>query len=198
MNQAVGNKEALGAALRRLSGCQQGERAWEDAWRVLFRQLWPLVRGISCQELAGVSESVEDASQEVFVRLLRYKPFKRITEPDDFLAYVRVVSRNVSRLYRRKIGRHGETPLADLERPENQAGTAEHDYAALADARKAVQRLRDALTPREQQLLGLVLEDTPIPEIAQKTGVSYANAAVRVHRLRRKLQGACAGSCSPL
>jgi DNA-directed RNA polymerase specialized sigma24 family protein len=51
-----------------------------------------------------------------------------------------------------------------------------------------LQVLKRDLTEEEQKLLGQLIQGLSLSEIADKLGISYTSAGVRLHRLRKKLR----------
>src|SRR5687767_7709421 len=77
--------------LRRLAERADDPTAWAD----LHRLCRPLVYARLYRQLKG-SELVNDAVQEVFLKLIRRDPFKSVTEPRAFLFYLNAVCRSVA------------------------------------------------------------------------------------------------------
>jgi RNA polymerase sigma factor (sigma-70 family) len=151
----------------------------EGEWAALYRVLRPLVLSISLRMLSGAFEIAEDATQEVFIRLLRHKPFRRITDPAAFRGLVGRISQNVAIDYRRRLLRESAArESVDVEK----IGI---DMGPTVDVSNA---LRARLNAHEQQLLSLLLEGHTLAETAEALGITYGAAGVRVHRLRRHLE----------
>jgi RNA polymerase sigma factor (sigma-70 family) len=177
-------RDMLPAVLERL----KASPADEDAWSFLYRQLWPFIIAIVYRRLKGrEKKAAEDAAQEVFVRLLRAQPFGKIPNAEALRAYVAKIAENVARTHLRKVhvqevGRrdvaewHGlEPPLAGLESDDE---LRVRELWTLAES---------VLEPKDRDLLRLILEGSSLHQAADRMGLSYSNAGVRLHRIRRKL-----------
>lgn len=161
----------------------------EDAWRALYRQTWPFVFAVVYRRLRGAKALAEDASQEVFLRLVRACPFERLRDPDAFRRYVWRVADNVARTYARRIlARHA----AEIPTPEAEIGARDVQRVDLVEEKLAAEELLrqvvGGIEPRDRELLRLVLAGHSLSEIAKATGVTYGSAAVRLHRLRQRLR----------
>lgn len=155
-----------------------------EPWRMLHLRLWPYVMALSYRHLGAAREVVEDASQEVFLRLVQYPPFDRITSPAAFYAYVRKICSNVAADYRLQVGR-----LREVQTPEE--SSPEHPESRRPDLDVETDRLRDELlsgmNDSDKHLVHLMFEGYSLNEIAEALGISYSNAGVRVHRLRQRM-----------
>ncbi len=178
-------KIPLAAALARLAQ----SRADEEAWTSLYLAAWPLVMAINYRLLHGAREAAKDASQEVFLRLIRYGPMGELQEPEAFRSYLRMICRNVSRSYLRRLQQRGETELAEALSLQPALAEAEiQSPAAEAETQELLDRLLGVLAPQDQKLVKLLALGYTLPEIAKITHLSYSNVAVRLHRLRKKLR----------
>ncbi|MFO0967349.1 MAG: sigma-70 family RNA polymerase sigma factor [Gemmataceae bacterium] len=171
--------EALKDVLERLARAPQEPAAWRE----LHRLTAPLVIGMLYRRLGDAAHS-EDAAQEVFLRLARYAPFKDLKAPETFRRYLWSVCRNTARDYWRRRLRDAQREVPLSEEPPTGAGSPEE--AAQLD--ESLEVICGRLDPTDRTLLLLVLRGTRLPEIASKLGLSYANAGVRLHRLRRRIQ----------
>src|SRR5262245_58286836 len=96
----MSQQNALAAVLERL----KASPADEEAWRALYRQLWPFVIAVIYRKLRGSErKAAEDAAQEVFIRLLRTRPFDRIPDADSLRAYMGRIAENVAKTHLRKL-----------------------------------------------------------------------------------------------
>src|SRR5687767_3799375 len=87
----VSTDDDLADALRILSSKPEDD----TAWRRLFRLLWPFVTAIVWRRLRDRT-AVEDAAQEVFIRLVKAKPFAKIDGVPQLRAYVWRTAVNVA------------------------------------------------------------------------------------------------------
>jgi RNA polymerase sigma factor (sigma-70 family) len=177
-----GSESALSSGLRRLAI----EPLDEDAWRTLFERLWPFVISVVWRRLKDRS-AAEDAAQEVFLRLLRMRPFPQISEPEEFKAYVWRMSVNVAHDYTAKRDRldRDREAMSILESPGRRTGEHLGDGYLLFE--EVVGLATADLAEDEYRILKCLISGMDIHEIGKTLGLSYSATAVRVHRLRRKL-----------
>jgi RNA polymerase sigma factor (sigma-70 family) len=174
--------EALASLLERLADSPADERAWTE----LYERLWTFVLATNYRLLGGERDSAEDVSQEIFIRLARYCPFKRLREPAKFKGYLRVMCRNACRTLLAVWSRDASSTLL-LAEIDSHSVDVELEGKVAADEllRQMLEELDDA---RDREVLRCLAEGDSLREIAQRTGMSYSNAGVRVFRLRRKLR----------
>jgi len=169
----------LGSLVRRLSE----ERADEDAWRALYKLMWPSLLAANQRRLRGAWMAAEDLTQEVFVRIAKYCNFNHFQDEAGFRGYVRAVSRNVCADYVRTLMRTTELP-ANLASDRGTGGSTAGLIVAEADLRT----FADSLDQHDRRLLSALINGNTISEIAVIEGLSYGNTAVRIHRLRNRLR----------
>jgi RNA polymerase sigma factor (sigma-70 family) len=176
--------DALAGVLERL----KASPADEDAWRHLYLQLRPFVIAVIYRRLkGGERKAAEDAAQEVFLRLLRTRPFDRIPDADALRAYVWRMADNVAKTHLRKLQatEAGERDLAAWR--SSAAGVAGLDSEGALLAGEVHDFAENALDPTDRDLLRLLLAGSRLDEAADRVGLTYANAGVRLYRIRRKL-----------
>jgi RNA polymerase sigma factor (sigma-70 family) len=150
--------------------------------------MWPFVVGRISRHLGGHSPAAEDAGQEVFFRLIRYRPFTRLTDPDEFRAYLSTMCRNVAHSYIRGLLRAPPTDsLEDIDAAALKAA-ADTNAAAAMEHQDLWSALRDGLGEQDRKLFRLMAAGHDIGEIARMTGSTYGSVAVRVWRLRQRLR----------
>lgn len=176
------NRDALAAALRRL----RANRADQEAWRELHFAAWPFVVAVASRSLRGAPALVEDVAQEVFLRLVRYAPFERIQNADDFRGYLATVTRHVA---------DTQGGLLSIRRQREQAvddpggliaGQANPEQ--IAAAHELARKIRRQLTRDEHHMLRLLLDGCTLPEMATILGLQYQAAGTRLSRLRSKIR----------
>lgn len=178
--------DSLKAAIERLAV----SLADEEAWRFLYLEIRPFVLAIIYRRLKD-NANVEDAAQEVLLRILRVPPFQEIREERAFKAYVWKVALNVANDYLRKVvrNRRGERQLfewwkvQEAEIIDQLAG--EHDQLLMEEALRLVM---DDLEPKDREFLEMLLGGSSLGEAAAALEMSYSNAGVRYYRLKRKLR----------
>lgn len=152
----------------------------QAAWEALYRDLHPFVRARLSGAWQGHAASIDDLVQEVFLRLVQYRPFARLPSERALLSYVWSICRNVT--YDR----------LKVVTPERLAGTVLHPSAdspiAKMEDLDTFAALRTRLgDDRERELFDLLIRGASYPDIAATLGISEVNARVRASRLRKKL-----------
>jgi len=176
------SEEALSNGLKRLAE----EPTDENAWRTVFDRLWPFVIAIAWRRLKDRT-AAEDAAQEVFLRLLRMRPFVEITEPEEFKAYLWRMTVNVANDTARK-HRHSDhlhEAVSNVRRTDEWVQLHPTDQRLLFE--EVMGLAKGDLSTDENEVLKRLILGLTIREIAHELGLAYSAAAVRVHRLRRKL-----------
>lgn len=159
----------------------------QGGWDKLYRVTWPFVRSVTHRFLRGATDLAEDVSQEVYLRVARYCTFQHMREPDDFRRYLFTIAMNVSRSFLRKhLGideslRDYATMLEAAKLQKYSEGWEQPELEELLDL------ILGSLDEQNRKIIHLLLSAHSISEISTETGLSYANTAVRIHRLRRKL-----------
>jgi RNA polymerase sigma factor (sigma-70 family) len=179
------------AADRRLSDALTklaANRRDKDAWETVYRQMRPFVYGVVYRRLRGDQALAEDATQEVFLRLVRSFPFSRLRDVDAFRGYVWRVGDNVALTYRRRIMAHPTTSLehSRMDAPDELA--IGDDPTGDIEMKEILNQVWQGLGAEERRLLRLLLAGHSIREVASALRISYTAAGVRVWRLRMKLR----------
>jgi RNA polymerase sigma-70 factor (ECF subfamily) len=176
----------LSSALRRLAE----DRHDEGAWSVLYNRLRPWVFTAASRQLGRADDRARDATQEVFFRLAKYGPFERLTDPDAFRSYLRVVTRNVTSLIHRQSTDHPEVSMGLLGDPEFEPSEpVRTPFGEILELRQLLQGALKDLAPEDRQAVTLRMEGFSIQEVAERLGITPGNAAVRLHRIRARLRG---------
>jgi RNA polymerase sigma-70 factor (ECF subfamily) len=176
------------SSLSKILGLLAKSRTDEKAWASLYRQMWPFVIAIFYRQLGGIKEVAEDAAQEVFLRLVRSCPFGKLQNTDPFRAYVRRVAQNVARTYRYRFLKRAEREQemeTTLEEVVDSKQPLPEDYL---EQEQLLRSIIAQLDETDRQLIRLLAKDLSLLDVAKATGLTYTNAAVRLHRLRRKLR----------
>jgi RNA polymerase sigma factor (sigma-70 family) len=159
-------------------------RTDEEAWRVLFKVLWPFVFTFNYRLLRGNRPLAEDASQEVLTRLVQYTDFVRIHDPDALLSYARVICKNVIRTMQSRSSR--EQLFVARDDLDDSVDDAPDPERALASSEK-LDQIMAKLAPPDRALVTMIRKGLSLEEIASQTGQSYSTLGVRLHRLRKSL-----------
>jgi RNA polymerase sigma factor (sigma-70 family) len=175
--------EISNEALREILAWLQEDPKDEDLWKALYHQIRRFVYAVAYRVLNGDEELAKDATQVVFLRLFEYCEFTEFSEPQEFLGYVATVARHAALDLIKREGRY-ITGL-DLTLCDFLPGTPtprQHERA-----RNELHDLLEQLDSAKRSLVDLLMEGRTLDEIAGRLGISYANAAVRIHRLRERL-----------
>lgn len=175
--------EVSNEELRELLTWLQEDPKNEDLWKVLYDHIKRFVYAVAYRVLNGNKELAKDATQVVFLRLFEYCEFTEFSEPQEFLGYVATVARHAALDLIKREGKY-ITGL-DLTLCDFLPGTPtpkQHERA-----HNQLHDLLEQLDSAERSLVDLLMEDCTLDEIAERFGISYANAAVRIHRLRERL-----------
>lgn len=154
---------------------------WSDAFEVVYLHYEPYVRAFVARRLAP--DEVDDVVSAVFLTAWR----RRSDLPDDALPWLYRAARNlVGNQYRSRERLASLTErLAVLPAP----GGADPSEVA-GDRQRAIEAF-DALEVNDQEILLLAAwEGLSSTEIGAVLGVLPANAAVRLHRARRRFEAA--------
>lgn len=138
-----------------------------------------------CYRMTSSSALAEDLTQEVFVRILKYRESFR--PGAEFGPWAFTMARNVCVDHFRRHSEEAVDPV-DLEHRRSPEPSA---FQVTSD-RQDVSRLRTALeglTPEQRELLVLTrFERRPYAEVAEALGCSVGAVKVRVHRTVRRLK----------
>jgi len=177
-----GRKPTLDTVLARLAISRDDK----EAWTLLYDLLWTRVFATTFRILRGHRDRAEDASQEVFIRLIKYCDFRKLLEPGEFQRYLHTVAENVAYDYLDEMRRL----TRDLEQQENAVpeSFSGDNPEEIARVKETVAQLWSELDVEERALANLLMEGRTVSEIAQHFGWNYSNAGVRIHRLRERLR----------
>jgi RNA polymerase sigma-70 factor (ECF subfamily) len=172
-----------------LSGVEAIERAKEEMLEALVREHSRLVYRIAYAVLRHHHEA-EDATQETFMRVLRYNSkLPQIEDPKTWLARIAwrvAVDRS------KQLGRTREITLDDPERPmpEPQSdGTSADETVRGAQLQAAVANLIAALpTKLRDPLILSTIEEMSPREVSSTLGINEAAVRSRVFRARQILK----------
>jgi len=163
---------------------------WQELYEELYNDWKPFVASIAYRNVMGDRGRAEDATQECFLRLFRYTDFAVFRSPEEFLAYLAVVARHAARDQLR-LSREFPAGLAPQEIfSDPSAVTSEQ----ARRAREQLEEVLRSLTWGERRLADLLMQGHSDDAIAGALQISYQAAAVRIHRLRKRLLRELRGS----
>ena len=138
-----------------------------------------------CRAYLGDSGEVDDLFQEVFVRVWQnLGGFRGEAAASTWIYRITV---NTALLWRKRQARRSAREilglggqLETLPSPPQVRGTDPRIRPLL----KAIAKLK----PIDRMIVGMMLESLPYQEIAEATGLSLNNVAVRVNRIKKRLK----------
>jgi RNA polymerase sigma factor (sigma-70 family) len=155
----------------------------EDAWRAFYEYFRRQVAA-ALYVSGAARDEIPDLTQDAFRRFLQHSPWRgdwtALPERRTVNGYLCQTARRLVLDQRRK-ARHQPAQEDEIELDEIAAVTPITLTVPL-------ERLIEQLQPDEQRLLRLLIEGEPLPEVAAQLGISYSAAAVRVHRLRKRIE----------
>jgi RNA polymerase sigma factor (sigma-70 family) len=128
----------------------------------------------------------EDAAQDVFLRLARYRPFADLRDVAAFRSYLYSMTQNVCRSYLRSVLSRPEVSLDDMLATLPDAGLIDPEDTLAA--RDLLDGILGPLDDADRQIIRLLADGYGLPEIQEALGIGYSDAGVRVHRLRRRVR----------
>ncbi len=120
----------------------------------------------------------QELVHEAFVKFVAYRVFEKVKDDGEATAYLRTMARHLFYDHYKKSAK--ERAAAESWEP----AASEDEWAWR---RYDLEKLAARLPEQDRQILTLALEGESLKEIAAKTGLSYSNVGVRLHRLRRRL-----------
>lgn len=177
----MGLKPSPEEALQQLSD----DRYDHDAWNSLLTYLRPYLVTVAARHLSGNTDMAEDAVQNTSSRLYDHAPVDRLQALEAFKAYATTVCVNACRdlIKRRVPGNQGSDQ--SLEQLPGLPNSDSPDFSLISD--EFLQRLRVHLSEGERRVLDLFLLGYKLSEIAEALGITYANAAVKLSRIRKSI-----------
>ena len=157
----------------------------QQLWLAFFEKLRPAVYYSLYRACRGERDLAADLTQDAFVRFYKYADLKRFENDAHALAYLRQTARHLL-----------ASTLAKA-RPEESSDAAAIENApdlALADREEALEREHDIavlaqrLNPDDRALLDTLLAGESLEEMAKRLNLTYGAAAVRVHRLTKRIR----------
>lgn len=173
--------EIFADAVNKLASC----RSDEEAWRFVHAKLSPLLLASSYRVLRGNPHLAEDVAQETMLRLFLYTRFEDFkSNPDAFQSYALAICRNAGLHCLASLNRDNTSQLGEDGYDTNWLKERNDPETAVIRA-DLLAHVMLKVDDGKRRLLDLLLSGHTIPEVADKMGLKYENAAVRIHRLRR-------------
>jgi RNA polymerase sigma factor (sigma-70 family) len=156
-----------------------------DAWDELYRLISPRIR-LHLLQLGTDFGDLEDCVHEVFWRFFRYSQWgtdwRKLPSYAVLVSYLRVVTTNVAHDLHKQRARMGKPVPGDDILDSVASGPSTADTDAVLD------RWKSSLSPEELALLEYRMAGLSLSEMANRLGISYGAAGLRVARLRAKLR----------
>jgi len=149
-------------------------RWYEAAFPALFTATFRLTRGDRA--------AAEDLCQEAVVAFVSKGGLAKVNSHEEALAYLITSARNrfIDVLRSRRL----EVVVESVPDTEiAQAGLPDIAVHAVQVLRRLLERLNDT----DRKILALMLGGETVSRIAKEVGLSYSNAGVRMHRIRRTI-----------
>ena len=173
---------------------EQALEVLENPLENLVRQHARLVYRIAYAVLRHHHDA-EDATQETFLRVLRYS--RKLAGVEDHKTWLARIAWRVALDRNRQLGRKREMPLSDPEQPlpEVASSDAAADEALQGAQVSDVLELMIASLPEKlrQPLILSTIEEMSPREVAATLGINEAAVRSRVFRARQILRGKLAG-----
>lgn len=133
-------------------------------------------------------ETRRDLLQEIHLQL--WYSFAQFDQRCSLRTWVYRVAHNVAtgHVLRQSRIRKGLVSLEEIEEAETMAGSNHESEAAQNQALEHIFGLIQRLKPLDRQIIVSYLEGMPANSISEITGLSPANAAMKVHRIKNILK----------
>jgi len=156
----------------------------ERAWAALVERYAPLIWSL-CRRYRLDTSDIADVGQNVWLLLVNH--LGKIREPAALPGWLATTTRReCARILNRAEARH--EPHAD-NIPDGEAETIEQGLLA-AEQHAALREASTHLSPRDQQLIALLIEDPPVPyaEISARLGIPAGSIGPNRRRCLDKLR----------
>lgn len=163
---------------------QQGE---QSAFAILYDRHARAVATVVAARLRSPDDRA-DAVQETFAKA--WTKLGELRDPERFVPWVYAIARNAATSLGRGHARRGEVELVD-EAPIASNDHAPDEVAAADELARAVEAAGAVLSHRDATVLSMAVNFGFGPsDIATALGITENNAAVVLHRARRRLRDA--------
>jgi RNA polymerase sigma factor (sigma-70 family) len=162
------------------------DRTDNDAWRTLSEHTRPTVFDAAKRVLRGQADLADDVVQEAFLRIFQYCNFADLRDVDAFLRYLKAVCRNVACDMLKDSS--AESIVENTGDGKLEARVLEETPENLVIAQETRNEFMNQLNETDREVLSLSMDGYDLAEIADRLGLSYSNAGVRLHRSRERLR----------
>lgn len=153
-------------------------------WVELYNKHRPAVFYAAYRVCRGNRDIAADLTQAAFERLIRYANLRRFRSDAQLSAYLRQI---VMRLAFDELRREASTVPLDSNESDTFNDAWMADDTDIRDTEADLGLLIEDLGDADRALLSRLLAGRSLSQIADEEGISYAAAAVRVHRLKDKI-----------
>jgi RNA polymerase sigma-70 factor (ECF subfamily) len=158
-------------------------RAFDDVYAAEFDFVWRCLRSLGVR-----ADVLDDAVQDVFV--IVHRQLAGFRGDSGLRTWLFGITRNVAFNYRRGAERK-QAPLVPLAEEPPADGPGPLESAQDAEAGAFVQEFMSRLDEDRRALFALaVLEELPIPEVAEALAIPLNTAYTRLRRLRAAFEAA--------
>ena len=154
-------------------------------WAELYEELYPKVYYTVFKLSRGNDALAKDLTHEAFLAFYDSRALECVPNVRKATAYVRQTARRLlwDHLQAREIPTEDITISSYLESMWCDSFDAEDELQLRQD----VEQLYSTLTEEEREMLVALLRAESVKEIADRLKISYGTAAVRRHRLKKKI-----------
>jgi RNA polymerase sigma-70 factor (ECF subfamily) len=155
-------------------------------------KMGPRLRYKVARTLGFACPDIDDIVQETLKRYLESVKADRIHSPEAAGAFLNGICRNVISEYRRRLFR--DVPMPEIVPEPPARGIPEPE---LFELRNEIGEGMRQLAPRDREVLRLFyLEEMPIPQILEKTGLTEANFRVVLCRAKGRFRQIYLDACN--
>ena len=162
------------------------DRTDNDAWRTVSEHTRATACDAAKRVLRGQVDLADDVVQEAFLRIFQYCSFADLRDADAFLRYLKAVCRNVA--YDMLKDSSAESVVENTGDVGLEDRVSEETPEDLVITQETLNEFMNQLNETDRATLSLSMDGYDLTEIADRLGLSYSNAGVRLHRSRELLR----------
>jgi DNA-directed RNA polymerase specialized sigma24 family protein len=156
------------------------DRTNDSAWRDLSSVIWPIV--VSARSYFKISQASEIVHGELLTRLYRHTDFTTFTHGQGFTGYIWAIIRNL------RMNDVIEKKAVSLESTHATPSPALSPFEDIV-LDELLTAVSGRLLPEEKELVGLLIgKKLTREQLAQELSTSVSGLAVRVSRLKSRIQ----------